>query len=122
MDTLVKLRAPLGVKKVAYGPPAFDFAFGVDADGTFSVPAFAVPDLLSSGCSREDGNTEAIDVSTALAAASDGEISIYLTSRGIPPQAPPFDPRNPRDLSFSLPSVAELRAKSIELHDLETSE
>lgn len=88
----IKLVAPKGAQKVAYKA----IEFGVEPDGTLTVPVFAAAEM---------GSIDRVDVRAELAGASATELGIFLMSRG-----QPFDPLQPTDV---------LRKKAFKLYESE---
>ena len=60
----------------------FKVRFLLEEDGTIDLPKWLVPEALSRGCTRVDGEDETIEERAALEEAPGHELSIFLNARG----------------------------------------
>lgn len=78
----VGLNAPAGRLKMEIGMADTGTAIAV-TDGHLYAPRWAVPELLTAGCTRIDAQTETINVRDELAATSElGDLYAYLHAHG----------------------------------------
>jgi hypothetical protein len=81
----VQVNTPGGVRRVQIGVADAGFYFMADDSAVINAPRWAVPDLLSAGCTRVDGQTETINVRAELVAATEiGDLFGYLASQDEP--------------------------------------